>query len=112
MSINGHSISELRRVLLQEGFDEPVRQVVIANTLKGKGVSFVEGSVHWHYKVALDLRPRESNLGNHRVMRAVLAELLEDLLITDPSVILVTGHLGYGVLDQIPETRPQQSLNE
>lgn len=50
MSINGHSISELRRVLLQEGDDEPVPRVVIANTLKGKGVSFMEGSVHWHYK--------------------------------------------------------------
>jgi transketolase len=44
-------------------------------------------------------------------MRAVLAELLEDLLNSDPSAILLTGDLGYGVLDHISETRPQQFLN-
>jgi transketolase len=39
---------ELSAALGEESTDAPV--VVIANTVKGRGVSFMEHSVLWHYR--------------------------------------------------------------
>jgi transketolase len=44
--IDGHDYQELTRCLTQQ----PRPTVVIAQTTKGKGVSFMENSVLWHYK--------------------------------------------------------------
>jgi transketolase len=44
--INGHSIEEIISALSIENKNGP--RVIIANTLRGKGVSFMEGSEHWH----------------------------------------------------------------
>lgn len=46
--VDGHDHSELERVLSSTTKDKPT--VVIANTVKGKGVSFMENQVAWHYK--------------------------------------------------------------
>jgi transketolase len=50
--INGHSYEELLdafKDFLSRTSPRPV--VVIANTVKGKGVSFMEGSIEWHHGV-------------------------------------------------------------
>lgn len=47
--IDGHSIEALLGTLGRPGTDKPV--AVIANTVKGKGVSFIEDRVEWHHKV-------------------------------------------------------------
>ena len=44
--IDGHSIEEIQSALETRN----TCKVVIANTIKGKGVSFMENSVKWHYK--------------------------------------------------------------
>lgn len=48
--IDGHSIEEIQSAL------EPgsTCKVIIANTIKGKGVAFMENSVKWHYKPPSD----------------------------------------------------------
>ena len=48
--INGHDHNEINNCLeLSKSIvDKPV--AIIANTIKGKGVSFMENSVKWHYK--------------------------------------------------------------
>jgi len=48
--INGHSIGEIQSALETR----TTCKVVIANTIKGKGVSFMENSVKWHYKPPSD----------------------------------------------------------
>jgi transketolase len=48
LSCDGHDFSDLERVLSREVSDKP--KMVIANTVKGKGVSFMENKVEWHYK--------------------------------------------------------------
>jgi transketolase len=49
-STNGHDFSELTRVL--NAPPEPGKPTcVIANTVKGKGVSFMENNVKWHHRV-------------------------------------------------------------
>ena len=47
--IDGHSYDELLNVLGRASGDKP--RAVIANTIKGKGVSFMENGVEWHHKV-------------------------------------------------------------
>lgn len=51
--VDGHNISQVRSTLLKKT-DKP--HVLICNTVKGKGVSFMENSVEWHGKApSLDL---------------------------------------------------------
>lgn len=47
--VDGHNVVELKEALLSTPeINKPL--VIIANTVKGKGVSFMENSVLWHYK--------------------------------------------------------------
>jgi transketolase len=46
--INGHDFTDLARVTHHNNQTKP--RVFIADTVKGKGVSFMENSVRWHYR--------------------------------------------------------------
>lgn len=46
--VNGHNHNEINRVFSKTNSDKP--NVIIAKTIKGKGVSFMENKVEWHYK--------------------------------------------------------------
>ena len=50
-SIDGHNLDEIENILTKES-SQP--RCVIANTIKGKGVSFMENSVLWHYRSPQD----------------------------------------------------------
>lgn len=45
---NGHNHDMLRNAFLLDNNDKP--KVIIAHTIKGKGVSFMENELLWHYK--------------------------------------------------------------
>ncbi len=45
---DGNDHAQLRQALLVRKLGRPV--VVLANTIKGKGVSFMENSLLWHYR--------------------------------------------------------------
>lgn len=45
--VNGHDHGVLRSALARPGAGKP--KAVIAQTIKGKGVSFMENSIKWHY---------------------------------------------------------------
>ncbi len=46
--VNGHSVKQLSKILKRKVTNKP--KVIIANTIKGKGVSFMENNNLWHYK--------------------------------------------------------------
>ena len=48
-SINGHSVEALLNALEYHNYNKP--NVIIANTIKGKGVSFMENNYKWHHSV-------------------------------------------------------------
>jgi transketolase len=48
IEVDGHDHAELRSCLRPSGSTRPL--VIIAHTTKGKGVSFMENSVLWHYR--------------------------------------------------------------
>ncbi len=64
--INGHMHDQLIAALAKPAIDKP--KVVIARTTKGKGVSFMENQVAWHYKnpteEQLSLALREVEVGH------------------------------------------------
>ena len=46
--INGHNFNQIKKNISQKNSKKPL--VIIANTIKGKGVSFMENKIAWHYK--------------------------------------------------------------
>ena len=48
LEVNGHKHDELLAALIKPVMLKP--KVIIAHTIKGKGVSFMENQVPWHYK--------------------------------------------------------------
>jgi transketolase len=46
--INGHNFKQIKKSLMSKNLKKPI--VIIANTVKGKGVSFMENKIAWHYK--------------------------------------------------------------
>ena len=49
MEIDGHNYEEIKKSLLARQDGKPT--LVVANTVKGKGVSFMEGVPIWHYRM-------------------------------------------------------------
>ena len=51
IEVDGHNHQELKRVFNETGKKENCKpKVIIANTIKGKGVSFMEDKLEWHFK--------------------------------------------------------------
>ncbi|MEM3609793.1 MAG: transketolase [Candidatus Anstonellales archaeon] len=48
--INGHDIKELLKTYAELPFDKNKPSCIIAHTVKGKGVKFMENKIEWHYK--------------------------------------------------------------
>ena len=48
VDIDGHSISSLFKAFEKKSVNKP--KVVIARTIKGKGIKEMEGKLEWHYK--------------------------------------------------------------
>ncbi len=52
--VDGHDIEELTDVLSNIPFEKNKPNMVIANTIKGKGISFIENNHKWHHHVTDD----------------------------------------------------------
>lgn len=48
--VNGHDFKDLEKVFLKLPVKKDFPTVIIAHTVKGKGVSFMEHELKWHYK--------------------------------------------------------------
>ena len=62
VTINGHDFDQIRRALNEAKETKGMPTAIVMNTVKGKGVSFMENKVNWHgaapndeqYKVAME----------------------------------------------------------
>ena len=48
--VDGNSVKELNNILANTPFEKNKVNLIIANTTKGKGISFMEGDNNWHYR--------------------------------------------------------------
>jgi transketolase len=64
--INGHNFEEIIGSVNETPFEERKPSVIIADTIKSKGLSFAEGRVEYHYWKAKpeELEQAETDLGN------------------------------------------------
>ena len=49
--INGHDFNEIREAFRNAKQNKSKPSVIIANTVKGKGISFMEDNNNWHYRI-------------------------------------------------------------
>ena len=65
LEVDGHDTAQLTRVLsaIPDGTDRPV--AVIAHTIKGRGVSFMQDDNNWHYRIpnTAEVEAARSELG-------------------------------------------------
>jgi len=54
IAADGHNITELRKVLNEVPTVKDKPTLIIANTIKGKGISFMEDVKKWHHRVPSD----------------------------------------------------------
>jgi transketolase len=52
--INGHDTTQIESTLSNIPFEKGKPSCCVAHTVKGKGVSFMENAVEWHYKAPND----------------------------------------------------------
>jgi transketolase len=69
--VDGHDVSALTDVLSKIPFEKNKPNMIIANTIKGKGVSFIENDHVWHHHVPTDQQYRQAQ----EELDKVLAEL-------------------------------------
>ena len=60
VSVDGHNVEELRKFVTRQADDGSNPLFVIAKTVAGKGVSFMEGKVDWHYLPQTDEQHRRA----------------------------------------------------
>ena len=51
--VDGHDVTALRALLRRLPFDCDKPSAIVCHTVKGKGVTFAEGSAEWHHKSSL-----------------------------------------------------------
>ena len=49
--VDGHNLSDLARIFNQTPFTKGKPNLIIAKTIKGKGISYIENNVSWHHHV-------------------------------------------------------------
>ena len=69
--VDGHNITALTKVLSKRPFTAGKPSVVIARTIKGKGISFMENNPKWHHGVPDDRQYEQAQ----KELEARLAEL-------------------------------------
>ncbi len=70
-SVDGHDVAALTDVLGSVPFERRKPSVVIAKTVKGKGISFIENQAEWHHKVPSDQQYEQAQ----RELEAMLREV-------------------------------------
>jgi len=58
--VDGHDLDNMEQLFKSAPFEKDKPNMVIAHTVKGKGISFIEGDYEWHHKVPDDEQYKES----------------------------------------------------
>ncbi len=69
--VDGHDIEAFKRIILNDN-KEGLPRIIIANTIKGKGVSIMENNPNWHFKLPgkkeLSVFMEELNITNEELL--------------------------------------------
>ena len=105
--IDGHDVDAIRRALVP---DEPRLEVVVAQTRKGCGVSFMEDRMEWHYLPLTEPLYLQAVRGNRAAMRNVFCQSLVEAA-HRPEFVFLTGDLGYKALEPLRDALGERFIN-
>ncbi len=71
--VDGHDVAALTDILGSVPFEPGKPSMVIARTVKGKGVSFIENQADWHHKVPTDQQYEQAQQELEAMLREVEA---------------------------------------
>jgi transketolase len=77
IEIDGHAIPQILASLEQARGTKVRPTIIIAHTIKGKGVPFMENVPHWHGSVKLTRAQAEDSLAALKLRKADIARLLD-----------------------------------
>jgi transketolase len=58
IEVNGHDFKAIKDALIEDSSGKP--KIIIAYTIKGRGVSFMEDQLMWHYYVVTDKHKKKA----------------------------------------------------
>ena len=62
LEINGHDMPQIISALTDHVPDDPKPTAIIAHTIKGRGVSFMEDDNNWHYRIPTEEEVERSKI--------------------------------------------------
>ncbi|MBE0655218.1 MAG: transketolase, partial [Bacteroidales bacterium] len=74
LEINGNSMEEIIKALSIEAIIKDKPTLIIANTIKGKGLLCAENNPSWHHKVPTDLEYKQAMFDLDQMLGCVLNE--------------------------------------
>ena len=61
LNVDGHNIEKLTKAMNSIPANNKKPTAVVADTIKGKGVSFMENDNNWHYRIPTKKQVSEAN---------------------------------------------------
>ena len=108
--INGHNFDEIRNSFSCRRTQRP--SIIIAHTIKGKGVSFMEDDNNWHYRIPNpDELSRALNELTESLMRDTFARVMTQLAQEREDIVLLSGDIGNRMFDGFKDIAPTRFLN-
>ena len=110
--VDGHDVDEIAAVANSLRTDTGQPHVLIARTTFGKGVSYMERQIRWHYLPMSDddYRQGRGRSGAGGVRAAFCAPCWRSPS-RDERIVLLTGDLGFSVLEPFAERFPDRYFN-
>lgn len=101
--VDGHNVEEVCRVLenLPVGSDRP--QIVLAKTVKGKGVSFLEDKVQWHGIALSEEELKDALFEIGEVDLKLKGEISMPMEVKARPVAKVTSEIKFGLMVNLPK---------
>ena len=110
--IDGHCVNTLCQHLFSHlSAPSKLPTILIADTIKGKGVSY-GGVPMWHHRKLKDHElSQRCQKSLHHKMRNSFAKQLTLIADIDPDVRLLVGDIGFRIFDEFVERHPDKFLN-
>jgi transketolase len=89
LEIDGHDMAQIDKALDQAERTKGTPTLIVAHTVKGKGVSFMENNPEWHGKAP---KPAEAIVALHEIL-GVTAAAWDDYLQTDAAIAEIVAEL-------------------
>ena len=101
LKCNGHSNSSLNQAFKKfKKFKNYKPTVILAKTIKGKGIPFMEGHGKWHHKIPNqeEFIKVKKLLGFNEKIRQQFADTIYKIGNKDKNIVVMVGDISHGIM--------------